>query len=32
MYNLKLIAKKIGMDKSIAYSSGARIVQGFTCP
>lgn len=24
------IAKKIGMDKSIAYSSGARIVQGFT--
>ena len=30
MYNLKLIAKKIGMDKSIAYSSGARIVQGFT--
>ena len=30
MYNIKLIAKKIGMDKSIAYSSGARIVQGFT--
>ena len=30
MYNLKLIAKKIGMDKSIAYSSGARIVQGLT--
>lgn len=24
------IAQKIGMDKSIAYSSGARIVQGFT--
>ena len=30
MYNIKLIAKKICMDKSIAYSSGARIVQGFT--
>ena len=27
---IKSIAKKIGMDKSIAYSSGARIVQGFT--
>lgn len=24
------LAKKIGLDKSIAYSSGARIVQGFT--
>ena len=27
---IRSIAKKIGMDKSIAYSSGARIVQGFT--
>lgn len=27
---IKSIAKKIGMDKSIAYSYGARIVQGFT--
>lgn len=26
--NLKRIVKKIGMDKSIAYSSGSRIVQG----
>lgn len=30
MVSLKTIAKKIGIDKSIAYSSGARIVQGFT--
>lgn len=30
MVSLKTIAQKIGMDKSIAYSSGARIVQGFT--
>ena len=27
---LKTIAKKIGIDKAIAYSSGARIVQAFT--
>lgn len=27
---IQSLAKKIGMDKSIAYSSGARIVQGFT--
>ena len=27
---LKQIAQKIGMDKSIAYSSGARIIQAFT--
>lgn len=27
---LKSIAKKIGIDKAIAYSSGARIVQAFT--
>lgn len=27
---LKSLAKKIGVDKSIAYSSGARIVQAFT--
>lgn len=27
---VKKIARKVGMDKSIAYSSGARIVQGFT--
>lgn len=27
---LKIFAQKIGMDKSIAYSSGARIVQGVT--
>lgn len=27
---LKKIAQKIGMDKSIAYSSGARIIQAFT--
>lgn len=30
MSMIKIIAQKIGMDKSIAYSSGARIVQGFT--
>lgn len=28
--NLKTLAQSIGMDKSIAYTSGARIVQGFT--
>ena len=27
---IKQIGHKIGIDKSIAYSSGARIVQGFT--
>lgn len=27
---LTIILKKIGIDKSIAYSSGARVVQGFT--
>lgn len=27
---IKSFAKKIGMDKSIAYSSGARIIQGFS--
>ena len=26
----KVLAQKIGLDKSIAYSSGARIIQGFT--
>lgn len=30
MLVLKNIGKKIGLDKSIAYSSGARIIQGFT--
>lgn len=30
MNKIKMIASKIGMDKSIAYSSGARVVQGFT--
>lgn len=30
MNRLKQIAQKIGMDKSIAYSSGARIIQAFT--
>ena len=30
MFIIEQIAKRIGMDKSIAYSSGARIVQGFT--
>lgn len=30
MNQLKKIAQKIGMDKSIAYSSGARIIQAFT--
>lgn len=28
--NLRTIAQKIGIDKSIAYTSGARIIQGFT--
>lgn len=28
--NLPSIAQKIGIDKSIAYTSGARIIQGFT--
>lgn len=28
--NIKSLAQKIGMDKSIAYTSGARIIQGFT--
>lgn len=27
---LRVLGKKIGIDKSIAYSSGARIIQGFT--
>ena len=27
---IKAIAKKIGMDKSIAYSSGANILRAFT--
>ena len=27
---LKSIANKLGVDKAIAYSSGARIVQAFT--
>lgn len=30
MNTLKYLARKIGIDKSIAYSSGARIVQAFT--
>lgn len=32
MINQKIIdiAHKFGMDKSVAYSSGSRIVQGFT--
>ncbi|WP_304154079.1 lipopolysaccharide biosynthesis protein [Phocaeicola plebeius] len=30
MITLKDIAKRIGIDKSIAYSSGARIIQAFT--
>ena len=30
MVDIRSLAQKIGMDKSIAYSSGARIVQGFT--
>lgn len=30
MGSVKNIAKKIGMDKSIAYSSGARVIQGLT--
>lgn len=30
IYILKNIGKKIGIDRSIAYSSGARIVQAFT--
>lgn len=28
--DLKTLVKKFGIDKSIAYSSGARVVQGFT--
>ena len=27
---LKSIANKLGVDKAIAYSSGARVIQGFT--
>ena len=27
---IKTFARKIGMDKSIAYTSGSRIIQGFT--
>lgn len=30
MFILKMIAQKIGMDKSIAYSSGANILRAFT--
>lgn len=30
MGSLKIIAQKIGVDKAIAYSSGARVIQGFT--
>lgn len=30
MITLKCLIKKIGIDKSIAYSSGARIIQAFT--
>lgn len=30
MYIVKTIASKLGVDKAIAYSSGARIVQAFT--
>lgn len=30
MLSIITIAKKLGIDKSIAYSSGARVIQGFT--
>lgn len=30
MFNIKTIAHKIGVDKSIAYSSGSRVVAGLT--
>lgn len=30
MLGIKQIAQKMGVDKAIAYSSGARVVQGFT--
>ena len=30
MFNIETIAHKIGVDKSIAYSSGSRVVAGFT--
>ena len=30
MTSIRSLAQKIGMDKSIAYSSGARVIQGFT--
>lgn len=30
MFMLKIIARKIGMDKSIAYSSGANMLRAFT--